>query len=659
MTDNTLTDKIAGAVVDETWPNNIHTALRGDFMGRGPTGVPTEDQNLGTQLLPWGQAFIGSLIVDEVLIDFGTAEQFPNRIVSSASRSTSDQPDFIRADGATNEFDLLATTTNLVITVNGSPATFTADATVTSITLAPSSNNTCLVDDTTLTDQESSKHIGEDGTTLTIDAAGTEITDRIGQYATFKHGTTGFFFAFIESATELTNIYRGFFIEWTDAPLVRQVLSDDDVLTLMSTGWVFAQNNGTTLDVTYVEPIADFVEPSGPATGDYWLDLNTVEWKRFSGSAFVVINRIPIGLVVTDTANTVASRSFDLSKIFSDYNTIDLEKESDSLIKSIEAQNRISVYGSTINYDFSHVRWDFATDIESGVEASNQIYYLYVTQDGESIISIEKPYQRQDLKGQYHPYNTWRSVGNVFNDGSSNFEDPFPVDPNAKVEVFDSSGTWLKPGGFPSTSLVLIECWGAGAAGGRDSSGNAGGGGGGSYKHVWKQLSELSDSETVTIGAGGAGLIGDGDGNNGGSSSFGSHLTAFGGTGGASGGTGGASGGYASTASAGTQNNDTGGDGYGGHASTNGDVPHAGYNVGGGGGGTVGINIDGAPSVYGGGGGGSNSGSGGASQFAGDGGAGSNGGGTSGSAPSGGGGGTRTGTSGSGGNGRVVVTIFG
>ncbi|MGR3179917.1 MAG: glycine-rich domain-containing protein [Candidatus Anammoxibacter sp.] len=636
MTDNTLTDHSDGQVIDEEWPNDIHTALRGDFMGRGPTGIPTADQNLGTALIPWGPTRVKSLIVDGILIDFDTTQQIPNKIVSGAIRSTSDQPDFIRADGATNEFDLLATTTNLVITVNGSPATFTADATVTSITLAPSSNNTCLVDDTTLTGQTSSLYTGEDGITLTIDAAGTEITDRIGQYATFKHGTDEYLFAFIKSATELTNIFRGFFFDSAGSPLTREVLSDDDTLTIMSTGWVFAQNNGTTLDVTYVEPIADFVEPSGPATGDYWLDLNTIEWKRYNGTIFVIINRIPIGLVITDTANTVASRSFDFSKIFSDYNTIDLEKESVTVIKSVESLNRISVYGSIINYETSHVKWDIVTDLESGlIEAADTTYHLYVTESGENIIAFEKPYDRLDLKGKYHPYNTWRSVGNVLNDGSSNFEDPIIVNPKTKVEVFDSSGTWLRPTDFPITSVVLIEGWGAG--GGGKSISTTGGGGGGSYKYVWKRLSDLGDSETITIGAGG---LGQASPTAGGSSSFGSHLTAYGG-GAAAGG--GAGGGMASNTS-GNTNDVTWGEGItdGGN----------GFFIGAGGADPNGD--DGGDSVYGGGGGSAQLRSPGLSQFGGNGGtAGSPG------VQPGGGGGSQNGSGSNGGDGRITITVFG
>jgi len=170
-------------------------------------------------------------------------------------------------------------------------------------------------------------------------------------------------------------------------------------------------------------------------------------------------------------------------------------------------------------------------------------------------------------------------------------------------QTFTSSGTWTKPTGYHSSSMVLIEC----------------------------------------IGAGGGGASNTNPGANGGDSSMGSHVVAHGGSGGATA-NGGAAGGYAATATAGSRTNDTGFEGFGGGVTAG----TGGYNTGGGGGGgssaTTGV---GMPSVYGGGGGGANSTrAGGASEFAGAGGnapAGAanapGGGGAGGNADSGGGGG--------------------
>lgn len=98
------------------------------------------------------------------------------------------------------------------------------------------------------------------------------------------------------------------------------------------------------------------------------------------------------------------------------------------------------------------------------------------------------------------------------------------------IQTFDASGTWAKPA---KGSMALIECWGAGGSGARRSGSRQGGGGGG-YNRKLVPLSTLGATETVTVGVGGAAIVGtNGDGSDGGNSTFGSHLTGYGGEGGA------------------------------------------------------------------------------------------------------------------------------
>lgn len=239
-----------------------------------------------------------------------------------------------------------------------------------------------------------------------------------------------------------------------------------------------------------------------------------------------------------------------------------------------------------------------------------------------------------------------------------------PTTANIQTFITPGTATWSKPAGYNSGSTVLIECVGGGAGG---RGGNAGGspqpgGGGGSYKQRILSLGVLGATETVTVGVGGATALLANTGS-GGVSSFGTWMSAYGGTGVSISAFAGPSGGNFSTAAISTTTsiNDTlGNEGSGG---TTGAVARNGYYIGGGGGGTASTAalLAGGSSTWGAGGGGGNNGvsggTGGTSVYAGQGGNGSATVATACTAPGGGGGGgSVTGTAGC--AGQCVITVF-
>jgi len=95
-------------------------------------------------------------------------------------------------------------------------------------------------------------------------------------------------------------------------------------------------------------------------------------------------------------------------------------------------------------------------------------------------------------------------------------------------ELADSPATWSKPTGL---KYIDVQVWAGGGGGGRGSlSSGAGGAGGGGYAKKTILASALGSTETVTIGAGGNGATSDNTaGSVGGNTTFGSHLTGYGG----------------------------------------------------------------------------------------------------------------------------------
>jgi hypothetical protein len=272
----------------------------------------------------------------------------------------------------------------------------------------------------------------------------------------------------------------------------------------------------------------------------------------------------------------------------------------------------------------------------------------------------------------------------------------------ANVQTFTSSDTWVKPA---TGSVALIRCWGGGGSGGRGGSGDGGGGGGGGgCVERLMDLTDLAASIAVTIGAGGTAITADNtNGNQGGNTTFGAHVTAYGGGGGCGAASPGGGGGGGWTGAGVTATTGSGGNGgtprdillnpagdanaaqfglgyvgvtgtdrgssniYGGGGGGGSSGPPGGGSVygGGGGGGGESSSGTGGSTIFGGGGGGSGAasgsgGSGGTSLYGGNGSAGvidaNNA--TSGAVPGGGGGGSESGNSGAGGAGKCIVIVW-
>lgn len=449
MASNTLNNRSSGETILATFWNDIHQALNGDLVGRNSSGVPTSGQNLGTAAIPWGTLRCGGIIVGGSSVDVSQVFAPTHRVLSGASRSTSNQPAYMVPAGSGNgaSATLDGTPTSLVYAVAGTSYTLSADLALSSLTTAPSTNNTCLVNDTDAADQDSTRTWGEpdaEKTSITIDTAGSEITGKVGQYAAFSinNGSeTEYFTAFIKSSTELTDCRRGFFYDESLAPINRIVFSNNDTITLMSLGYVFLDINGTTTDVTYTEPQYQDSAPSAPATGDYWFDIPNSIWKRYDGASFVTVDRTQVGWVCLDDTDCVAARSVDFDARYKRDIMMDLELSTVEIARAREQDSMVNVAGQEINFRNDRPQWNITTDLANSAdlydatEQASTFYFLYISDEGETILSDIEPYRRNDLSGWYHPHNPWRMVGSAFNDSGSDFQFATPDLEEKKIQV--------------------------------------------------------------------------------------------------------------------------------------------------------------------------------------------------------------------------------
>lgn len=352
-----------------------------------------------------------------------------NRISSGKTSINSLSPAFLVPNGAAATVVLDATPTPFVYYVNGTQYTISADVSITSLVPAPASSNTATVNEAALLLGADTKYQGEFGTVISVDAIGPEIISLNGKLAAFKvvhAGNTEYFLAHVDTTnSRLNRCMRGCFLDSSSVAVPAIAINDNDTITLMKLTWIFAKTD-LTLAVSYTNPRVAKDAPTSPAVGDYWFDLDNDTWKIFNSTTWVSAGATLIGVCIQDSANCVAARAFDSFRSFSDINTARLSKESATEIRSSLISAEVGVYGGILRWSDDYIRWNTSTDFESSVtESANTLYYLYLTEIGDPLISDKPPHDRRgDLKGFYHPIESWRCVGQVWNDNSSNFTEP-------------------------------------------------------------------------------------------------------------------------------------------------------------------------------------------------------------------------------------------
>lgn len=394
--------------------NQILDALYGDIVMRGTDGVVTD-----------GAGDIGQINngrPDRIHVKTGitvggrtlnTASFLLSKTgVQSGAAKTSGYPDFLLPAGGTDTtFDILGATTPLNMIIDGAAYSLETDLTSDALALAPSSNNTCLINNTGFTGQDLTKTIGEYGYFINIDTVGTEIIALDGKIACFQKGSEVFIGLINIAAGVILPLLRGI------GGTTRETLSNNDTITLLLGHYIFLRNDLLTIDTTTLFPERDITEPTTPTSGDYWFDTELKTWKRYSGSAWEILGSIYLGYAICDSAGCkwVEHEDFDLpwnetlsyqraypSRISPSYDlTID-----GPLLISIAGQYPIEVFSKQkiLNYSDSE-NWESGESL-----VTDTWHYLYVKPTGELIISNIAPRKKGIRKGMYHPNEYWRCI---------------------------------------------------------------------------------------------------------------------------------------------------------------------------------------------------------------------------------------------------------
>jgi hypothetical protein len=164
----------------------------------------------------------------------------------------------------------------------------------------------------------------------------------------------------------------------------------------------------------------------------------------------------------------------------------------------------------------------YSCRVRDGVGLVHHATNLIITQGGASIVAAAgDTFDVQMITGTTcRIVNYIRAIGNV--SAAGNLRD---------IQIFTSSDTYTKPS-WLKFAIVEVQAAGGGGAGGGSIAGQLAvgrGGCGGGYGRGKLDAGDIGATEAVTVGAGGTGTT-SGTATDGGASSFGTHITANGGT---------------------------------------------------------------------------------------------------------------------------------
>ena len=240
--------------------------------------------------------------------------------------------------------------------------------------------------------------------------------------------------------------------------------------------------------------------------------------------------------------------------------------------------------GASITIYIIHPLWVYT--LYAGYSSGNETEFGYDDSDTAANFMTE-------ISGTYY-----RAVARVVTDESANIKWIFPT-LGVDVQVFTQTGTLHRR---DWASMFEAELWGGGGSGGSQLNATGTGAGGGQYIRALLPIKFLGGTETITIGAGGAPILGSSsNGNNGSVTTLGSLLSADFGSGGktsAGSSANGGVGGSGAAAASGAIAQETGGRGGDVNTGSETDGDNTGYSGSGGGSAYTGFSVGGQAKIW-------------------------------------------------------------
>ena len=123
-----------------------------------------------------------------------------------------------------------------------------------------------------------------------------------------------------------------------------------------------------------------------------------------------------------NTVGCTACRTFDTYLSPSAQNEMQLDYNGTNSVIDPGIFSTIQVFGSKLNFGSTKTSWNMSLNLGDGLVASPATtYFMYLAENGSPSITDKFPLQRKDLLGLYHPHETWRCIGSVKTDNSTNF----------------------------------------------------------------------------------------------------------------------------------------------------------------------------------------------------------------------------------------------